>query len=248
MTIGRWDILLWVVVSVLGTAVAYLRAPRWKALLVALPLPFTVAVLAVGQPVGTSNVAGLIVLLAFVHAVRWLHDRSGVAIVAAIVIATAGYCLFSLLLKPWLPIGGATFWVTCAASLSVAGVLHGKFPSARDRDYRTPLPAWVKLPILSAVVAALVAVKHLLGGFTTVFPMVGVITAYEARHGLRTVCRQIPVYMFAMVPMIAAIHVAQTLWSTGTALAVGWMVFLTLFIPLQRRLWRDDTAGGASAV
>lgn len=46
-----WNIASIVVVSVMGTAIAYVRDPEHKAFVLMLPFPFTVATLALGRPV-----------------------------------------------------------------------------------------------------------------------------------------------------------------------------------------------------
>ena len=58
-----------------------------------IPLPFTVAALAVGRPSDATNVWGLVLLYCFTHAVRLLHYRLRVPIIPAIVAAALGYCV-----------------------------------------------------------------------------------------------------------------------------------------------------------
>jgi uncharacterized membrane protein len=67
------------------------------------------------------------------------------------------------------------------------------------------------------------------------FPMVGVIAAYESRHSLRTVCRTLTVFVFAMTPMVAVVYLTQQRLPMGAALALGWAVFLVLMALLFRR-------------
>jgi hypothetical protein len=43
----------------------------------------------------------------------------------------------------------------------------------------------------------------------TMFPMVATIAAYEARHSLHTIGRQVPVVMVTMGPMMAAMWLLQ---------------------------------------
>jgi hypothetical protein len=62
--------------------------------------------------------------------------------------------------------------------------------------------------------------------------MVGVIAAYEARHSLWTMGRQIPVLMLCMVPLIAVAHWAYPGLGLGLALLLGWLAFLLVFAPL----------------
>jgi hypothetical protein len=71
----------------------------------------------------------------------------------------------------------------------------------------------------------------------TMFPMVGVFAAYEGRTSLRAVCRTLPDFMFAMVPMMAAVRLAQPRMGLLAALGVGWLVFIPMLFPLIRDFW-----------
>lgn len=62
---NSWDWLLIVCVSVMGTAVAYLRNPEHKSLVLMFPLPFTLAILSVGKPVDATNVLAMPALFGF---------------------------------------------------------------------------------------------------------------------------------------------------------------------------------------
>jgi len=72
MTIGPWDIALVAVVSGQCTLIAYLHAPRATAFMLTLPIPFTLATLALGEPVDVTHAAGLVLFLGYANAVRGL--------------------------------------------------------------------------------------------------------------------------------------------------------------------------------
>ena len=86
-----WDLALLAVVTAMGTLLAYLPDPRWKALLMSLPFPFTLANLSLGEKVGPSHALGLFLLVLFAHLVRWLHRGLRLPIVAAIAISAGVY-------------------------------------------------------------------------------------------------------------------------------------------------------------
>jgi hypothetical protein len=237
MGLGTWDIVLLTVVSVQATLLAYLPSPKGKALIMTLPIPFTLASLAVGAPVGAAHVVALNLLLAYTHAVRRLHDRAGFPIIPAIAVSAAGYCLAGALLKPVLPDTGAAFWAACGLTLVVALVAHALFRLRREPGHRSPLPFWIKMPIIAAVILALILMKRVLGGFMTMFPMVGVVASYEARLSLGSVCVALPDFMFAMVPMFVVVRLLQPRLGLGTALAAGWVVFVPMLAPLVRDFW-----------
>ncbi|NQT21049.1 MAG: hypothetical protein HQ592_15180 [Planctomycetes bacterium] len=100
---------------------------------------------------------------------------------------------------------------------------------------------WIKLPIIAGVIFLLIMIKQLLIGFMAMFPMVGVVTAYEARHSLHAVCRQIHALMLAFVPMAVTIYLVQDRLGLGRALLVGWCVYALVAVPLTWRMWFAGT-------
>lgn len=238
--IGIWDILLILVVSIQATVLAYLREPRWKALALSFPFPCTLATLAVGQRVGIANVLGLVLLFGYTQGVRLLHRHLHVPIVYAIILLVSGYCAASALLAPILPSGEVAFYLTSALVIGSAVLLYKVLPSRQEPGYRTQLPVWIKLPIIACVIVTLVMLKNTLRGFITVFPMVAMISSYEARHSLWTIGRQIPVIMFCMCPMMVVSHALQPVVGLGPSLVLSWIVFLGILIPFT---WRTSVKG-----
>lgn len=234
---GYWDGLLVVVVSLQATLLAYLYQPRWKALVLTLPIPFTVASLAVGRPIDATNVLALLLLLVFTHGVRLLHYRARVSIVLSIVLSALVYCVLGSILARRVPTGDGAFWASCLLMLLVALLLLVIHPHREESGHRSPLPIWIKLPLIALVVFFLILIKQQLHGFMTMFPMVGVVAAYEARHSLWTISRQIPVLTIVSVPMMMTCRLVQSHLGLGPGLAIGWCVFLLLLIPLTRRMW-----------
>ena len=243
---GFWDLLLIGIVSLQVTCVAYLRAPRWKALVLCLPFPFTTVALSLGHPIDATNLLGLVVIFLYVHIIRILHQRLGAPIVPAIILALIGYCLISWGAVRLLASAPVTFWTAAAVVLLLALLLHWRLSSRSEPDHRTLLPVWLKLPIVVAVVCLLLLIKESLQGFATLFPMVSVVGAYEARHSLWTLGRQMPVLMLTMVPLMVVTRLTQDYLGLGGGLLLGWCVFLALLVPLIRRMWLQETAGRSS--
>ncbi len=242
LTVGPWDVALVVVVSLQATVLAYLARPEWKAIVLSLPFPFTVATLALGRPTDITNILALVLLFLYTQGVRVLHERARVRIVPAIVVAAVSYASVASLLAPRLPHDAITFWVAGAAVFLLSAALLRALPGRREPAYRSSLPVWLKLPIIVLVVTGLVILKSYLQGFMTLFPMVGVVAAYEARHSLWTMSRQIPVLMLAMVPFIAVSRVATPSIGLGLSLAAGWAVYLVVFLPVA--WWMRPRAPG----
>ena len=83
-----------------------------------------------------------------------------------------------------------------------------------------------------AVVILIILIKNLLAGFISFFPMVGVVGCYEARKSLMTLCKKMPLFVIAMVPLLMVCRLTQESLGIGPALAIGWAVYLMILIPL----------------
>ena len=122
--IGIWDLILLVVASATGTIAAYIPHARWKAFLLLLPIPFTMAVLALGQPLNATHMSGLLVLLVYTFSVRILHRRLKVPIIWAIVISALAYVVLGGLLAAVIPKTETAFLIATVVVSTVAAILH----------------------------------------------------------------------------------------------------------------------------
>ena len=236
---GWHDLALVVAVSIQATLLAELREPRWKAAMLSLPIPFTMATLALGKPVSASHVLGLPILYLYAHSVRLLHLEWRVPIVPAIILGAAGYLLIASMLAGVIPNTDASFWTACIVTFALGVTLLKLTPRRNEPAHRSPLPVWIKWPIIATVIVLLVTIKNTLQGFMTLFPMMGVVAAYEARHSLWTICRQMPVVMMTLTPMMAACRLSQEHIGLYGALIVGWLTFLAVFLPFTRNDWKQ---------
>lgn len=230
-----WDFLLIAVVSVMGTAVAYVRQPSRKAFVLMLPLPFTLAALAMGTPIDASNVAAWGLLFGFSFGVWFLHGPCRFPILPAIVLSAIGYGGLSMILLKLLPPDNFTFWTTAALVLLAALGGIRFLPYRRESEYRSPLPVWIKLPLIALVIFGILSIKPLLGGFLTAFPMVGVVAAYEARFSLWTMMRRLPWAIAFMIPMLGVIRLTQEKLGLPMALVLGWVPLLILLYMFRGR-------------
>ena len=133
-----------------------------------------------------------------------------------------------------LPIGELFLWFSILFVAGMAYAAWAMFPSQEENGGRTRLSPWIKLPAIAAVVFLLVLMKGRLQGFVTVFPMVGVIGAYEGRRCLGTICHAIPAAIFGLLSMIVVIHLAQDRFGLVMAMVLGWIVFLVVLGPISR--------------
>lgn len=222
MIFDTWEWLLVVVVSIQATCMAYLHEPRWKAFMLTLPIPFSIAVMAVGRPIDASNVVALFLLYAFTAATRILHYNCRLPIVVAIVLSAVFYVTLGSVLAPVIPSSDEVFLAMAAAAFLFALWLFRHVQPRYEAGHRSPLPLYIKLPIVIGVVVALVLAKSLLQGLMTAFPMVGVVGAYEARKSLYTIADQIPTVILVLLPLMLASHFTHGSLGLGGSLLLGW--------------------------
>jgi hypothetical protein len=223
---GFWDILLILSVSIQATITAYLHNPRLKALVLTIPMSFTLAVLAVGTKVGVCNVTGLLLLFIATCLVYVLNYHLKTPIIMAIILGGLIYCLISVALATILPSTQSIFWGMVGAVIATAVVALLIMPDRAEPGHRSMLPVWVKFPIIVTIIVMLVIIKKHLQGFMTVFPMVTVIAMYEARYSLWTICRQMPVLMLTLLIMMITCHITYSSLGLYGSLAAGWLAFL----------------------
>jgi hypothetical protein len=237
------DWLLVLTVAVMGTVMAYVRHPRYKAFLSLLPVPFTLATLSLEQPVDVTHVFGLLTLLLFTFLVYALYIKLRISILVSIVISAIVYCILGWLLAGVLPKTGKAFQVVSVGVCLLGAWLNYVLDHPAEPAARTGLPVWLKFLAIMAVISAVVLLKKQLQGFMTVFPMLGVIIAYEARHSLFTVLRHIPVTMLTLTALMTTTYVLQDRLGLPLALAVGWVVYLLavpcFVLPLWNRYKRE---------
>jgi hypothetical protein len=168
-----------------------------------------------------------------------------VPIVPSIALSGVGYCLAGAAVRPLLPAGPAGFWWMAAAAAGASLVARLLMPYRDEPGHRTSLPIWVKIPVIAGVILALITVKSWLLGLMAVFPFVATVAAYESRHSLWTLCRQVPVLIWMLLPMMATVLLTQSRLGLGGGLAAGWVVYLALLVPywwrtLARRGGEED--------
>lgn len=238
-----WDWVLMGAVTVQAAAVAYIHSPRWKALVMFLPVPYPLTVMAVGKPVDATNVAGMGLLYVYARVVRLFYYRWRIPIIPAIVLAAAVYCAGGAVLSLLIPRTPAAFWAACglAAAFTVFLLYHEK--PRPEKGHRTPLPLWVKLPVIAAVVLCLMLVKQWLQGFATTFPLVALMGAYEARNSLYSVTNQFPRTLLFVMTITVTSRLTYAQVGLGHSLLLGWAVLLVELGVVMLREFQKNRAG-----
>jgi len=208
------------------------------------PVPFSFALLALGRPVDVTNISGLLVLMAYTFGLLLLHRKLGIPIIPAIALAAAGYCLLGGTIASIIPKTQTAFLIALLVVYAAASILHSALPNTREDRHQSPLPVWKKFLAIACVIFIITVIKSFLQGFMTVFPMLGVIVAYESRKSLYTVCRHIPVAVLTLAPMITTIYLLQERIGLVPALLVSWGIFLAVLpfyiIPLWKKYDIDN--------
>ncbi len=237
MSFHLWDFILIGVVSIQAGILSYISDPKKKSLVLVFPFPFTIATISLGTQVNATHVLGLIDLAIFTYGVRFLHSKVKLNIILSIIFCAVVYCIIGLYLARILPDTEILFWVSAIFVLFVAITLVLLTRCPYEAPYRTDLPVYIKLPIIIGVVSILVVLKKYLQGFMTVFPMVGVIAAYEGRFMLASICRQIPTLMISLVSLMMTVRALSNTISFYWSLVFGWAVFLFVLWFLGSFLW-----------
>ena len=141
-----------------------------------------------------------------------------------------------------IPVSGVAFWISLGLLLPLVLWVQSRLPHQDEPGYRTPLPLWIKLPIITVVILIILILKKQLQGFMTVFPMVSVIAVYEARHSLRTMCRQVPIIIITCMIMFIIIRLAEPWMGLRWAMLPCWIACLLLLTLFTRRQWARDYA------
>lgn len=245
--LGVYDFLLIAVVSLMAGGVAYVKSPQWKAFLSLLPLPSTLAILAVNQPVDASFLLGLLLTALFYYLAFALHHTCGQPIVPAIAVAAVAYGVAGMAVLPVLPNSPKMFWVAFGFLIFLGVILSHSLQNVREEGYRTSLPPYVKLPLVMAIVFLLVNMKHLLLGFMVTFPMVGIAGAYEMRRCPRTLFAQLPQMFFTVGSLMTVCFLTQHVIGLAGGLALGWIAYLAVLLCLRKaavlrhatQLWQE---------
>jgi hypothetical protein len=233
-----WDLILLLVVTTMVVTMSYLHSPLWKAVVLSLPIPFTVTYLSLGIPVDAPNVAGLFILLLYTYAVRFLHRVLRWHIVLSIGVSALLYIVIGGFSAAIIPKTETSFLVSVLLALGVGIFLLVFVKDPYEPGHRTLLPIYLKIPLTLVMVGLLLSGKSFLQGTMTLFPMVGVFGAYESRLSLATNCRQIHRLMVAMIPLLCVLHYAQSFFGNALALAVGWILYISIMWPLMIGVFR----------
>ena len=237
-----YDWLLVFMVTALGTVSAYLKDPQLKAVTATSPIPFGFAYIAVGLPIGAANAISGFMCMLYANIVRILHYKAKIPIVPAIILGLVFFVVAGMFLMPSVPEGEPFFIAVCIFDFAAGVFLFQTQKYKAGVRYKTPLPVYIKAPAIAFVVAGLMFIKKLMGGFCTSFPMMNSIVSYESRHSLGDQCRQLPLFLIAGPFMFLEMHFIETRlgWNHWIVLLCGYALFTVIYWPLNKELKRRN--------
>lgn len=237
-----YDWLLVFMVTALGTLSAYLKDPQLKAVTATIPIPFGFAYIAVGMPIGAANAISGFMCMLYANAVRLLHYKAKIPIVPSIILGLAGFVLLGTFLMPRIPDGEPFFIGVCLFDFVAGVIMFQKQKYKSGIRYKTPLPIYIKAPAIAFVVAGLMFIKRLMGGFCTSFPMMNSIVSYESRFSLGDQCRQLPLFLIAGPFMFATMRYTEIGFGFNhwIVLLIGYIIFTFIYWPLNKELKRRN--------
>jgi hypothetical protein len=208
------------VLTVFVISMAYVRAPRTKALIYSLPVPFSCAYLATGLHINATHLAGLVLVVGYNWLV-YLMARAKVPLFLAIVVSAASYLLAAMALRPMASI--PVWWMALPAFLAWLGALALYRPQSQPA-HRSRTAWYVKAPLVFAIAMAVYNATSLLAGGVGMFPYAGMFASYESRHSLRTLAGQFTLNALGLLGCLLTIHLAE-LWGLPAPmpLFLGWV-------------------------
>jgi len=174
--------------------------------------------------------------------VRIMHYKVKIPIIPSIVIGLACFVALGTFLMPIVPDTEAMFLGACAFDFTVGVILFQKQKYKSGVRYKTPLPVYIKAPAIAGVVAGLMVIKRLMGGFCTSFPMMNSIVSYESRFSLGDQCRQLPLFLIAGPFMFIEMRYLEIYLHLNhwIVLLCGYILFAFIYWPLNKELKRRN--------
>ncbi|GIJ36589.1 hypothetical protein [Micromonospora sediminimaris] len=228
-------------VTVVVWAVTLIRPVRWRALVAALPLPMTAALLATDHPVDGAQLVGVVGLNLFFGVVALAHHRFRWPILLADLAGVGGYLAIAAALRPVALPFWPTLAVTVACWLLAVLVLHRLPGPGHPTDPTDPagsarLPVAARLLLVLAGAALTGLLGQVLRGLVVTFPYAGVLVAVEVRRDLPVFCRHFARNSLALIGFLVGVHLGQDV-SVVVALVAGWAGFALVAAALHLPAW-----------
>lgn len=226
MLIERTTVIVMIVWSL-----GLLRSVPMRALAYTLPLPITVVLLTLREPVTEAHIWGVLLLVMFFRLAAFVRS-AGAAIGWAVLSGLALYVAAAVAL-PRLPTIG--FWQVLALA---ASVLFACVALDQRHEYQTVQPdddIWDirRFLLIVASASAAAALGGALGVLVVTFPYSGVPLVFDARDYLPAMSRNITVNAFSLLAFFTGMYLTQDKTSFALSLIAGWVAFAISTILLK---------------
>jgi len=235
MPIQPFDLAMAGVLTVLVTAISRIHCPVWKSFIYSCPIPFSLAFLVSGRPVGPGHVLGIALNNLFLWGVWFMHKRKGLHILVADVVVAALYVSLMTWTIRQLPEDSSPLFYLFAGLGVAYSAFARRFPEVREEGATSPMPVWKKAPLVFVLALNLFALKNFLLAAVCTFPYLGVFTVVECRRSLYTLLRRFGYLSVAFYVLVVVLRWCQDSMPPWAALLVAWVPALAILALLQLR-------------
>jgi hypothetical protein len=202
-----------------------------KAIVYGLPIPITLATIALQRGVDTTHIIGLFLLTGFLWLVYKLNQMK-IGIYTSNILASIAYVVLGYFFINFIDTNGTTFGILCASYfiLWLIFVLRVDFSKQKSNiSKRKKVSVFVKGPTVFVVANFLLFMKNLLGGIITTFPFSGVFTVVEMRDDLEVLSKEFTKNSVAILAFFIVLYFTYEHIGIYYSVLVGWLIyFLTL--------------------
>jgi hypothetical protein len=241
-----------VVVTVVVWAVSLVRSVSLRALIYSLPLPITVVLVTTPIRVGPEHLVGVLLLVAFVATVAWLHQRLRWHILLADLAGVAVYVAGSWALVragqlPFVPVLAVSVGLWALLALLVWRTARPSTPPPPGAvpERRRLLPTLGRLAVLASGALLMVALGQLLHGMVVTFPYAGILVVIETRHRLVEFWTHFVRNSIGLLAFMTAYYATQD-HGRAVALAAAWAAFLCCTVVVRLAVARLSRTTEAS--
>jgi len=240
MSVFEQNVVSAIAIGLIIAVMAYIKNSHLKALVYSLPIPITIALIATGGKVNTTNIVGLFLLTLFLWFV-WLLNEQGVNIFVADVVAAFSYVLVGYVaiqhIKIPFYLGVFIYFVIWICFVT----LYRNRVAIEKKKQDPKINPGIKGVIVTILAYLLLSLKTYLSGIIVTFPFSGVFAVIEGKHILETLASVFSRNSIAILMMFITIYGLEKI-NLGLKISAGWIVYLIIlklvikFIPFNKAI------------
>lgn len=234
MNLSLLDIISSLAIGLLIALMASVKNIRLKATIYTLPIPITIALIATGGKIESSNIIGLMLICGFIGMTMLLHNRLKLHVAISDVVAALAYIGVGYILVRTISI---SFLSIVAIYVSLWGMLiswYHRHPVQENATTPAIVPPALKGVGVSAISLLLFSIKDTLAGVVVTFPYSGVFAVLEAKDNLATFLRVVIRNSLAILALFIAMYPLQQHIHVAFNLVIGWSAYLIVLWIVRR--------------